>query len=183
MGRLSLPVLHGPRLRLEPVGEAHLPLLVELNSDPEVMRYQLGRPATADETRAEWATRLGPQSDVARGLGYWAGYVDDWFLGWWSASAFSSDPTLSGIGYRLQRTAWGQGYATEGARLMVAQAFAAPLVERVVASTMAANVRSRAVLEKLGMAHTHSWTEAPHEPVPGSEQGKVRYDLVRPPSS
>ena len=130
----------------------HVDLFVKLNSDPEVMRFILGRGASEAETRQEWSQRMGPQTDAARGLGYWSGFtVGGTFLGWWSASAFREDDRRAGLGYRLVRSSWGLGYATEGARLMLEQAEHAPSVEKVVASTMAVNLRSRRVLEKLGM--------------------------------
>ncbi|HET6625601.1 MAG TPA: GNAT family N-acetyltransferase [Nocardioidaceae bacterium] len=172
-------VLNSPRLRLEPVTEAHLDHFLALNSDPEVMRFLLGRAATREETLDEWARRMGAQTDETRGLGYWAGFTnDDTFAGWWSASAFSTDETLAGLGYRLVRRAWGLGLATEGGRLMIAQGAAAPGVERVVASTMAVNTASRRVLEKLGMRHVNTYVREWDEPITGSEEGDVVYELV-----
>ena len=176
MGRL---ILRTERLVLEPITDEHLPLLVELNSDPEVMAFILGRAATPEETRAEWRQRLDHQSDAARGLGYWAGHEGSTLVGWWSASAFEGRPELSGVGYRLRREAWGRGLATEGARRMVEQAFADPLVERVVASTMAINTSSRRVLEKVGFRHTETWHQEWDDPIPGSEQGEVGYEISR----
>ena len=73
---LTPPPLHGDRLRLEPVADEHLDLLVGLNADPEVMRYILGRAATPEETHEEWSERRGPRTDTERGLGYWLGFVD-----------------------------------------------------------------------------------------------------------
>jgi RimJ/RimL family protein N-acetyltransferase len=175
----DLPELRTARLRLRPVADRDLPWLVELNADPEVMRFLRPRPATPDETAAEWRQRLDHQSDPARGLGYWLGLVDGTAVGWWSASSFEPDPTLAGLGYRLARAAWGQGLASEGARAMVGQAFACPDVGRVVASTMAANEASRAVLTKAGLRHTRSWTQEWADPVPGSEHGEVGYELSR----
>lgn len=169
------------RLRFEPVTEAHLGLFIELNSDPHVMRLILGRAATRDETLEEWARRMGPQTDHVRGLGYWAGFTTDAaFVGWWSASAFTTDHTLAGLGYRLVRSAWGKGLATEGARRMVHQALAAPDVETVIASTMAINIGSRRVLEKLGMCHVNTYVRAWDEPIAGWEQGEVVYELAKP---
>jgi RimJ/RimL family protein N-acetyltransferase len=167
------------RLRLEPVTDDHLPMLVDLNSDPEVMRYILGRAATAEETAAEWRQRLDHQSDPARGLGYWAGFEHDAFVGWWSASHYEPDRTRSGVGYRLARAAWGRGLATEGARRMADQAFACPDIEVVVASTMAVNIASRAVLAKAGLQHTRSWVQEWDDPIPGWELGDVEYELSR----
>jgi RimJ/RimL family protein N-acetyltransferase len=166
---LSLPALVTDRLELRPVEVADLGLMVDLNADPRVMTYIQGRAATADETYAEWRRRLEHQSDPERGLGYWAGFEGGAFVGWWSASSFAGRPEVSGIGYRLRAAAWGRGLATEGARAMVAQAFACADVQRVVASTKADNAGSRRVLEKVGMTHTGV----------GPREDDVRYELDR----
>jgi len=65
---------------------------------------------------------------------------------------------------------------------MVGQAFTVPGVERVVASTMAVNVASRQVLERVGFALARSWVEEWAEPIPGWEQGEVEYVLGRDPT-
>ncbi len=65
---------------------------------------------------------------------------------------------------------------------MVRQAFGVPAVERVVASTMAVNVASRRVLERLGFSLVRSWVEEWEEPIPGWEQGEVEYVLGRDPA-
>ncbi|MDX6372283.1 MAG: hypothetical protein QOD98_1271 [Nocardioidaceae bacterium] len=172
-------MLASSRLRLEPVDDAHLPLLVELNSDPEVMRFILGRAATPVETTDEWHRRRTLQSDSARGLGYWVGFADDEFVGWWSASSFATDAAQAGLGYRLVRAAWGRGLATEGALRMVDQAFSCPDIARVVASTMAVNAPSRAVLSKAGLRHVDTWVGEWEDPIDGWEQGDVSYEITR----
>ena len=86
---------------------------------------------------------------------------------------------MSGVGYRLPRSAWGHGYATEGARAMVRHAFTVPGVERVVASTMAVNGASRAVLAKAGLRHTDTWVREWDDPIDGWEQSEVLYEITR----
>ena len=165
---------------LRPVGVRDLDLMVDLNSDPAVMRYILGRAASPDETAAEWRQRLDHQSDAARGLGYWAGFDAGTFVGWWSASSFAGHPQMSGIGYRLRAPSRGRGLATEGAEAMVRQAFSCGDIDRVVASTMAANAGSRRVLKKLGMTQYASWAASQdRQQVPGWEHGEVAYELSR----
>ena len=176
---MNLPVLSSRRLGLVPVSDEHLDLLLDLNSDPDVMRFTRGRLATHEETRSELDQRLGPRTDEDRGLGYWVGFEGDRFVGWWSASSFALDPTMSGVGYRLRREAWGRGLATEGGRVMVEQAFRAPHVDKVVASTMAVNAASRAVLAKLGMTHVDTCVGNRGDPIPGLEQGEVVYEIRR----
>ena len=62
---------------------------------------------------------------------------------------------------------------------MVEQAFVAPYVEKVMASTMAVNAASRAVLAKLGMTHVDTYVGDWDDPIPGWEQGEVVYEITR----
>jgi 3-dehydroquinate dehydratase/shikimate dehydrogenase len=57
------------------------------------------------------------------------------------------------IGWRLAPRFWGRGYATEGARQVVRYAFETVKLNEIVAITVPANVRSRHVMEKIGMKH------------------------------
>jgi RimJ/RimL family protein N-acetyltransferase len=57
------------------------------------------------------------------------------------------------IGWRLAFHHWGRGYATEGAAAALDFAFERLGLEEVVSFTAAANVRSRRVMERLGMTH------------------------------
>jgi RimJ/RimL family protein N-acetyltransferase len=173
------PTLHTDRLRLDPITDEHLPLLNGLNADPEVMRYLTGRAADPEETRAEWERRRREYTDEERGLGYWAGYEDDHFVGWWGCSHVAADAACASLGYRLRREAWGRGLATEGCRALVAHAFTIPGIERVVAGTMAVNLRSRRVMEKVGMRHVRTWHETFDNPLQGTEHGEVEYAIAR----
>ena len=57
------------------------------------------------------------------------------------------------VGWRLTRDAWGQGYATEAARAAVAFGFERLGLDEIVAFAVPANVRSIAVMRRLGMTH------------------------------
>ena len=57
------------------------------------------------------------------------------------------------IGWRLAAAYWGRGLATEGARAVARYAFETLGLEEIVSFTTAGNVRSRRVMEKLGMTH------------------------------
>jgi RimJ/RimL family protein N-acetyltransferase len=68
------------------------------------------------------------------------------------------------IGYALARSAWGQGYATEAARAVVACGLAQPDVRRVWAVCDVENEASARVLEKTGMtreARLRAWAVMP----------------------
>ena len=55
------------------------------------------------------------------------------------------------IGWRMHPRYWGQGYATEAARLALDYGFTKLRLQEIVSFTAVANVRSRAVMERLGM--------------------------------
>ncbi len=55
------------------------------------------------------------------------------------------------VGWRLDPAAWGFGYATEAARAALAFGFSDLGLGEIVSFTTATNVRSRAVMERVGM--------------------------------
>jgi RimJ/RimL family protein N-acetyltransferase len=57
------------------------------------------------------------------------------------------------VGWRLARAAWGRGYATEAAREACRVGFDEVGLSEIVSFTVPANVRSRRVMERLGMTH------------------------------
>ena len=81
---------------------------------------------------------------------------DGAFLGFsgLSAPAFEAafTPAIE-VGWRFAPEAWGHGYATEAGRASVAFGFEALRRDEIVSFTAPANVRSRAVMERIGMTH------------------------------
>lgn len=157
------------RMRLDPVRAQDLPFLIELDGDPEVMRHLIGRGRTAQEARDHWSTRIpGPM---------WIGQLDGEPVGWWAL--WPREGGRLELGYRLRRSMWGRGLATEGARVVVDEAFRDPAVRAVRAETMVVNERSRGVLRGLGMrqvrVEVRQWTE----PLPGAELGEVVAEVTR----
>ena len=57
------------------------------------------------------------------------------------------------VSWRLAAAHWGHGYATEAAKLAIAHGFSALALSEVVSFTSIGNLRSRAVMERLGMRH------------------------------
>ena len=69
-----------------------------------------------------------------------------------SVPSFQADFTpCTEILWRLARARWGRGYATEAARACVRFAFSTLSLPEVVSFTAVRNVRSRAVMERLGL--------------------------------
>ncbi|MEU1814984.1 GNAT family N-acetyltransferase [Streptomyces roseifaciens] len=166
------------RLALRPFTdtEADLDLVVELDGDPEVMRYITGgRPMTRAEVRAESFERM------LRG-GFWATHLRDTgeFIGWHCLRPLKDAPTGSAdLGYRLRKPAWGHGYATEGALALIEKGFTELGYDRITANTMYVNAGSRHVMEKCGLSHTRTYVEDWPYPVEGDEHGDVEYALTR----
>ena len=163
--------------------------LAALHGDPAVMRYiDDGRPVPAAVVAAETLPGfLRDYRDLPDGMGCFAateqhgGAPVGWF-GLRPPSSAGLDRRASGtaeLGYRLFPAAWGRGYATEGARAMVRQAFTALGVERVVATAMTVNIASRLVLEKAGLSLVRTFFVPWPEYLDGAEHGDVEYAISR----
>ena len=83
------------------------------------------------------------------------------------------------LGYRLRRSVWGKGYATEGSRALIDKAFADYGARRVFASTMVVNVASRRVMEKAGLRFVRIFHQPWPDRIEGEEEGDVEYALLR----
>ena len=181
---MSRPVLSTARIRLEPMTDEHLPLLIELDADAEVLRFILGRARTAAEAQKFWGPICADTAADAVGLGWWIGrrHGDGDVLGWWDLSPdqpVPAHPDRAEAGWRLARRHWRQGYATEGAHALLEHGFATAGLRTVWAETMAVNAPSRGVMAKLGMQHVRTEHRDWQHPLPGSEQGDVVYEIAR----
>ncbi len=83
------------------------------------------------------------------------------------------------LGYRLRRSAWGKGYATEASRALIEKGFRELGVQRVFAFTMVVNTASRRVMEKAGLKFVRVVHQAWPVRIPGDEHGDVEYALAR----
>lgn len=155
--------------------------LVSLNSDPEVMRYITGgQPIGREEIRDEIIPFHLAAYDRHPGFGTWA--AEDigtgQFLGWFHLRPRRSDGAID-LGYRLRRSAWGNGYATEGSRALIAKGFTEHAIGRVVAGTMTGNLASRRVLEKCGLTLVRTDPAGEPHAIGGADRGDVEYQLTR----
>jgi len=129
--------------------------LVELDSDPEVMRYLNGGIATPREVvEQQILQRFLSYYERYDGFGVWAAIErsSGAFIGWFSFRPHDeSRPDEAEVGYRLRRSAWGRGYATEGAQALIRKGFTELGGQRVTANTYEHNSASRRVMEKVGM--------------------------------
>ncbi len=151
--RVSATDLRTARLLLRRWRPADRPLFASLNADPRVMEH-FPSVLTRDESDA-LADMIDSHFD-RHGYGLWAVEIPGTvpfagFIGL-SIPAFAAafTPCVE-IGWRLAAEHWGRGYATEGARAVLALAFGELGLDEVVSFTVPANVRSRRVMEKIGM--------------------------------
>ncbi len=144
-----------PRLTLRQWRATDLEPFAALNTDPLVMEFlprclsRVESDAFAERVRSELAQRgWGLWAVEAREQGQFIGFVG------LSEPSFEAHFTpCTEIGWRLARSSWGRGYATEAACECLRFAFRTLGLPQVLAWTTPANVRSRAVMERLGMRH------------------------------
>ena len=145
------------RLRLRRWTDDDRQPFAALNADPEVMRHL---PAVLDRATSDALLDRVIGVWAERGIGLWAveRRSDGLLLGWTGLNPMPDGTPGAGaweVGWRLARAAWGHGYATEAAREAVRVARGRG-EERVWSMTVPANVRSIAVMRRLGMAeHGH----------------------------
>jgi RimJ/RimL family protein N-acetyltransferase len=128
--------------------------LLALDSDIEVRRYlDMPMSPTRDIIAEHTLPRFMAYYAQYDSYGFWAAIekTSHAFLGWFHFRPAADDPEEIELGYRLQRLAWGNGYATEGAQALIDKGFLELGVPRVVATALAVNVASIRVMEKAGL--------------------------------
>ncbi|MEU0226986.1 GNAT family N-acetyltransferase [Streptomyces sp. NPDC006284] len=146
-----------------------------LNADPVVRAYFPGV-LTREQSEAS-AARFQADLD-RRGWGWWAVEVASTgeFVGFTGLDPVEDGMPFTGVeaGWRLARSAWGNGYATEAARAVVGFAFEELALAEVLAVTAAGNLRSQAVMRRLGM------TRDPADDFddPGVPEGPLRRSVL-----
>ena len=144
-----------PRLLLRTFREDDLPLYAALNADPAVVEFLGGVPLTREfsDEIAAWANEVYE----AEGIGLLAveRREDGAFLGMCGLHHLETYPDDVEVGWRLAHEHWGQGYATEAATAWLELAFGSMGLPRVISVTDPPNVRSLAVMHRLGMVYDH----------------------------
>ena len=147
--------LRTERLLLRQWRDDDLAPFAALNADPEVMEHF---PARLTRHESDAFVAFCRDRIAERGWGLWAVEVvaSGEFIGLVGLSEPRFDahftPAVE-IGWRLARSAWGFGYATEAARAALAYAFDELRLDEVVSFTATTNLRSQAVMQRLGMTH------------------------------
>jgi RimJ/RimL family protein N-acetyltransferase len=149
-----MTVLTTPRLTLRNWRETDLLPFAALNADAATMEFM---PRCLTRAESDELARLAQSNIGRRGWGLWALEVQESqeFIGCVGLTmpAFRAHFTpCIACDWRLKRASWGRGYATEAARECLRFAFENLVLPEVLAFTVPANARSRAVMERLGMS-------------------------------
>lgn len=172
-------------MRLRRFTPADVDRLVDLDSDPEVMRYiTFGVPTPRERYELEILPRWLALYEAMPQLGYWAAEMrhDGAFVGTFHLRPDRFDDGEQELGYRIRRAAWGHGYATEGGRALVAYGFECAGADKISARTLAANLGSRRVMAKCGLARERDFVY-PEDVLAGrpeAERAAVKYSITRP---
>ena len=142
--------LETPRLRLRMFRRADFDAYADMLADPQVMRYLAqGQPMPRHEAWRNMAAVVGhwhllgfgPWAVVERASGELVGRIGPFCPAGW--------PGLELI-WTIRRQSWGQGYATEGARVALAYVFQQMARDRVISLIRPENAASIRVAEKIG---------------------------------
>lgn len=149
----AVAILSGDRVRLRRWRDSDRTAFAAMNADPRVMEFF---PARLSRAESDAMVDRIEQCFDNHAFGFWAIEVPDVapFIGFTGLAVpgFSAHFTpCVEIGWRLAFEHWGNGYATEAARLALAYGFGRVALSEIVSFTAAANHRSRAVMDRLGM--------------------------------
>jgi RimJ/RimL family protein N-acetyltransferase len=150
------PTLVTPRLKLRTWSDGDLAPFAALNADTRVMEHF---PKVLDQAESDAAAARICDGFDRHGFGLWAVEVPGvaHFIGFVGLNipkfeAFFT-PCIE-VGWRLSYEHWGHGYAIEAAHAALCFAFEELHRDEVVSYTVPANVRSRRVMERVGMTHS-----------------------------
>lgn len=138
-------------LRTFTIEDAHL--ILQLNKDPEVVRYTLDPIKSLKQAKEVLEQTILPQY-VLNNHGRWAVHLksDLEFIGWCGLKARPERNEID-LGYRFIQSAWGKGFATEAAFACLKYGFEVLNLPRIVGRAMPENIASLKILEKCGMKY------------------------------
>jgi RimJ/RimL family protein N-acetyltransferase len=141
------------RLVLRPWTAADSEPFAAMNADPVVMEHF---PSVQTREESDAAVARIRKHFEDHGFGLWAVEVPEEapFIGFVGLAVPTFEAHFTPcveVGWRIARAHWGKGYATEGATAALKTGFDNLGLAEIVSMTIPANVRSRRVMEKLGM--------------------------------
>jgi RimJ/RimL family protein N-acetyltransferase len=147
--------INTPRLLLRDFTAEDMAILRALETDPALYRYRDSGPPS-DERLRVWfqriqdAPRLDPRPDYILAITFPA---EGRLIGLIGLTITNRELGQAELGYRLRQEYWGQGYASEAARALVAFGFATLGLHRIFAMCHPENDASQRVMQKIGMQY------------------------------
>lgn len=140
-----------PRLLLRQFTVDDAPLILELNSDPEVIKY-VHEPLLTTEEQAKKVINDIILPQYKKNLGRWAIFTkhNNEFIGWCGLKLLAAKNEID-LGYRLQRAFWGKGFATEAASKAISYGFKSLNLKTITGKAHSENISSINILKKIGM--------------------------------
>jgi len=147
-------IFETPRLFLRRFTDADAPLVYKMNSDPEIVKY-IHEPVLENEEQAKKILTDFILPQYKLNLGRWAIHTkaDYEFIGWCGLK-YIKETGIIDLGYRLLKTAWGKGYATEAAQYTLIYGLRDLKIKEITGMAHVENIASIKVLEKIGMKFT-----------------------------
>jgi [ribosomal protein S5]-alanine N-acetyltransferase len=141
------------RLIIRDFVEADFEAVHAYGSDPEVVRYMVFPPSTPEGTREHLAHCIALAQERPRRT-YDMGIVlkdTGQLVGGITIGVTNPDEGEAAFSYLFNRSAWGQGYASEALAELLRFGFTELGLRRIADSCDAANVASARVMEKCGL--------------------------------
>ena len=156
-------------------------LLLELDGDPDVMKYLSDSRPSSDAEVSETFKKIQRWHGIEDGkYGCWAAHLIEnrEFIGWFHLRPLKKD--LSNfkeleLGYRLKKIDWGRGLANEMSKRLIQEAFGTLKAEAVWATTMKGNVASQRVMQTCGLEFVRDDICAEF---PGEDKHSVWYRIL-----
>lgn len=144
-------IFQTPRLLFRQFTEADAPLVYQLNSNPEVVKY-LHEPVLQNETEARKVILDIILPQYKNNLGRWAVHMEsnNDFVGWCGLKYYAATGETD-LGYRFKQQVWGEGFATEAATYTLDHGFKELNLSLIIGRAHVQNLASLKVLEKIGM--------------------------------
>jgi [ribosomal protein S5]-alanine N-acetyltransferase len=147
----EFPVLESDCIRLRGLREEDLDGLFRLFSDPQVMRYWSRGPMSDRREALDYAKKILDGFSNRNVLNWIAADPEtDDFIGTCTLYEINPEHARAGLGYALMPSYWGKGLASEAATLAISYGFFELGLHRIEADTEPNNIRSNALLDKLG---------------------------------
>lgn len=151
--------LETERLTLKWLKPEDLELFVDLDSDPEVMRYITGGKPQPKEHYEKRIPELLKYMAENPGLGLWPTYLKETneFIGWYILKHLPDNGEVE-VGFRIKKKFWGNGYSTEAGKALLIHGFEKLGLKKIAAIVRPDNFASQAVIKKIGLKEKSTGT-------------------------